>query len=109
MLRGKDFWLALQLQLGASPVAPFRVVSNRVASPQPDPLGHGPVLAGLLGKLHLGEVSFPDGFKKPVFSYVGLLACPSPGHSGARFALGLRLGCGTGSMVGHWKGLRNRL
>ena len=23
--------------------------------------------------------------------------------------LGLRLGCGTGTMVGHWKGLRNRL
>ena len=41
----------------------------------------------MLGKLHLGEVSFPDGFKKPVFSYVGLLACPPPGHSGARLAL----------------------
>ena len=49
----------------------------------------GDLLAGgdVLGKLHLGEVSFPDGFKKPVFSYVGLLACPPPGHSGARFAL----------------------
>ena len=61
----------LQFQLGASPVPSLGVILDGVARTQPDPLGKGAVLLGLLGQDSLD----PEGFLGWLRQLGGIVGC----------------------------------